>query len=484
MHGGTSADRTKISVGAGAEQDRDGVRRPIEGCRSMFARRSLFQQSAIFAFTLVLALTYASSATAENDDGPADAEWVRVFCEGIGAFCGSYLPFIVPDHDLVMGFFTGDCSTPFAARRLSRPASGSGDLRVEGRPPAGVPVAGLYDARRDRVIYFFSEWSNSGTTPLTAAAVELGDPLRWEDLVTSGAPPATSGASVVLDTRHDQVLLYGGYAEGPTFTEEVWALSLRDGIWKRISPRGPGPGARAGHTGIYDPVRDRMVVFGGWWSDPPGSPSAVWELILSGRPRWSKIEPAGEAPPARSNHVAVYDSREDRMVIEGGVRPGYALGFPMFYDLWALPLRGRHQWRQIATRGYPPGAYGEGAAYDAVSNRVYVGDLQCMTVLQWDPVERSPLAGADSVRVAPRPGRIPPILADARSPMADEEVRLYDITGRLVLARTVPDAAAWLVGFRANLTPEASTMASGVYFARVRDRRGSVSSTRAVLLRR
>jgi hypothetical protein len=43
-----------------------------------------------------------------------------------------------------------------------------------------------------------------------------------------------------------------------------WALPLTGALqWQVLSPTGGGPFTEDGHSAIYDPVRDRMVVFGG-----------------------------------------------------------------------------------------------------------------------------------------------------------------------------------------------------------------------------
>ena len=45
---------------------------------------------------------------------------------------------------------------------------------------------------------------------------------------------------------------------------DVWALSLSGSpTWAQLAPAGTPPGAWYGHSAIYDPARDRMVVFGG-----------------------------------------------------------------------------------------------------------------------------------------------------------------------------------------------------------------------------
>jgi hypothetical protein len=82
----------------------------------------------------------------------------------------------------------------------------------------------------------------------------------------------------VYDAVRDRMVVYGGRDENGVFSSDVWALSLADGSWSRLSPAGRSPLARAEHTAIYDPESDRMIVFGGAvrdWQWPVGD---TWVL--------------------------------------------------------------------------------------------------------------------------------------------------------------------------------------------------------------
>ena len=86
-------------------------------------------------------------------------------------------------------------------------------------------------------------------------------------------------------------------------SNDVWSLSLSGSMaWTRLTPSGAAPSARWLHSAIHDPVRDRMIVFGGGTND-------LWSLSLSGTTSWSPIVAAGTPPSARSGHVAIYDPR-------------------------------------------------------------------------------------------------------------------------------------------------------------------------------
>ncbi len=100
-------------------------------------------------------------------------------------------------------------------------------------------------------------------------------------------------------------------------------IAANDGTWATNPP----PSGRSEHAAIYDPVRDRMVVFGGYDGT---SRNDVWALSLAGSPAWTVLAPAGSPPDARKAHTAIYDPVRDRMVVFGGVGGG------VLDDVWAL----------------------------------------------------------------------------------------------------------------------------------------------------
>jgi len=62
---------------------------------------------------------------------------------------------------------------------------------------------------------------------------------------------------------------------------------------------GPVPAERVGETLVYDPLRDRLLMFGGTNYDV--SYQDVWALTLGGTPTWSMLAPpAAAGRPLRS----------------------------------------------------------------------------------------------------------------------------------------------------------------------------------------
>src|SRR5206468_1114176 len=75
--------------------------------------------------------------------------------------------------------------------------------------------------------------------------------------------------------------------------------------WPQLFPDGASPGPRYSHAAIYDPVRDRMIVFGGFNASTFQDDNQVWSLSLSGTPTWTQLHPEGPAPSPRERHTAI-----------------------------------------------------------------------------------------------------------------------------------------------------------------------------------
>jgi hypothetical protein len=195
-----------------------------------------------------------------------------------------------------------------------------------GQVPEGPDVQGhsvVLDTRRNRVLVFGGvtiSWYCDHNAQLQWAynnrlrILSLSNPVGWNEVPTPEYGPGPRAYhAAVYDEDRDRVWIWGGTGSG----DELWQLDPADGFtWTRVMAQGEAPPATAGHSMIYDPVRERLVVFGG--NLPPSGLSTPWALSLAGTPRWERLAPAGEAPPGRSGHSAIYDPVNDQMVIFGG----------------------------------------------------------------------------------------------------------------------------------------------------------------------
>jgi hypothetical protein len=235
-----------------------------------------------------------------------------------------------------------------------------------GTPPAGRAYhAAAYDPVRDRMLVHGGEDGFSSCRKDTWA-LSLADPMSWTEIPPASEPAfPRSDHTMIYDPVGDRMVVFGGRDNSSNVLYDVWALSLADpGAWTWLNPSGMPPAGRRGHSAIYDPVRHRMVVFGGYGAQYYND---VWALPLSGPPAWTSLAPTGTAPPGRYGHSAVYDLASDEMIVFGGTANGVR------NDVWTLSLGATPAWRQRTPAGTTPGArLYHRAIYDSERDRMVV----------------------------------------------------------------------------------------------------------------
>ena len=256
-----------------------------------------------------------------------------------------------------------------AAAALPALASGAADgawTAAAIRPSARFYHSAIYDPVRDRMVLF---GGYTGADSLDDVWVlSLAGTPAWTQLTPTGTPPSGRYRhSAIYDPVRDRMVVFGGCTDSRVFND-VWALSLAGTpAWTQLTPTGTPPIARFSHSAIYDPVRDRMVVFGGYKNY--SYLNEVWALSLAGTPAWTQLTPTGTPPIERWGHSAIYDPVRDRMVVFGG----YCTGQQVRNDVWALSLAGTPAWTQLTPTGAPPGARCDHSAiYDPVRDRMVV----------------------------------------------------------------------------------------------------------------
>jgi len=206
----------------------------------------------------------------------------------------------------------------------------------------------IYDAPNDRIIVFggwngrqfFNDVWALDTTEGSEAWTKLNPDSAW--------PPSRAQHTAIYDAANNRMVVFGGHSSHYNF-DDVWALDLTPGAetWTDLSPTGLPIGARRYHSAVYDATNDRMVVFGG--SGRGGLRNDTWALDLTpGAETWSQLAVTGSAPAARWQHTAIYDAENGLMVVFGGPSGGALLN-----DAWSLNLTTQH-WAALSPAGDPP----------------------------------------------------------------------------------------------------------------------------------
>jgi hypothetical protein len=300
--------------------------------------------------TLSLAGTAAWNVPSSSTATPAGREWTAAIVDPIRdqlVVVGGGTPAITSD---VLAFALGG-THPWTT------------LTTGPRPTRAGAV--VRDPVRDRMV-MFGGIDASNVAYNAVWSLNLIGPPVWSQVAPLGTPPSPRGyTSAIYDAPRDRVLVFGGVNFSPfTVFAEVWALQLSGTpTWQLLSTTGTPPAARYLHSAIYDPVRDRMVVFGGTGGST--SNNELWTLDLGGTPTWTFQPPDIATPLPRTTHGAIYDPVRDRMVVSGGT------DFTnVFTDTHYLPLAGTLHWHSLAPSLPPTARYLAAWGYDAARDRL------------------------------------------------------------------------------------------------------------------
>ncbi len=209
----------------------------------------------------------------------------------------------------------------------------------------------------------------------------VGGTPQWIPLSPAAGPPAPrETARAVYDPATNRMIIFGGGNNGINdVPNDVWVLTNANGLggtsaWIQLPPIGQIPPALQSHAATFDPITNRMTIFAG---STPSFTNDTYVLTnangLGGLPIWIHLSPAGTLPAVRGTLTYGYDPIQNRLVIFGvGNSSGY------LNDTWILTnangLGSTPTWINTIPNGAscsPPAAVTtSGGTYDAADNRL------------------------------------------------------------------------------------------------------------------
>ncbi len=175
---------------------------------------------------------------------------------------------------------------------------------------------------------------------LRAVALDMapGVPWRAGRMLTKLGVSAVSPPVADVARRRELMLVTEHFSTGTTYIDslQLWSVSFDDSLdWTYLGDATRTIGGLQGVTLALDPVRDRLLAFGGV-PLPYGSlpRNRLWSLPLHGGPaNWTEIAASAFRPGARANAGIVYDIGNDQLVVISGDSLGHVLR-----DTWLLPF--------------------------------------------------------------------------------------------------------------------------------------------------
>lgn len=192
----------------------------------------------------------------------------------------------------------------------------------------------------------------------------------WERVTPSGDPPCRrSGHSAVWDSVQSKMYVFGGiwYVwQTVCYGNDIWVYAPLENSWKQLTPEGAQPPARCGHTAVWDSSEEKMYVFGGAAGD------SFWVDLWAYSPGdnvWEQLKPSGTPPAGRTGHVAAWDPVAQKMYVFGGSVP--RIHKPL-NDLWSYAPSTNSWERATPVEPIPKPLWGHSAVWCSAESRLCV----------------------------------------------------------------------------------------------------------------
>ena len=182
-------------------------------------------------------------------------------------------------------------------------------------PRAGTAVA--YDSGSGLVVLFGGA-IGSCNYPVCADHIDdtwVYDPAAntWEERSPDISPPGRHAHAMAYDSQSDRVVLFGGDT-GSAWLGDTWAYDADADTWVEVTTE-EAPWRVAQQAMAYDPVADRIVLWGGAEREE----SVVWTFDLESA-TWSSTT-WDPAPEPAWDACLVWDAAAEQMLLIGGEGP-------------------------------------------------------------------------------------------------------------------------------------------------------------------
>lgn len=247
-----------------------------------------------------------------------------------------------------------------------------GSMRTRGfQPSPRYSAAGGYDEVNDRMIVHGGNTSENGLFYARTGgtyAMNFAD-QTWELLENAdddSGPGARLNHAGAVDSEGQKLYVYGGSTDffDPALGD-LWALDLTTSQWTEVATTSPTrPDTRFMASMMFDPVSDRLFLFGGHDSTAVGNQNDTWAFDPA-TDRWENIIPPSvrnqappqdrcptfpvdfvlpnlDAPERRSAHMSAFDSRRGEWLIFGG-----KTDCGIINDVWIFDPR-RLSWTEVS----------------------------------------------------------------------------------------------------------------------------------------
>ena len=160
----------------------------------------------------------------------------------------------------------------------------------------------------------------------------------WESYKPTSVKPSSRGFHAMWLSGFN-LFIHGG--QGPegvgaaSVRSDTWVYDVFNKVWTQLGSSDASPAGEKMSVNLL--YASTAMAFGGINKD---SRPVANSVLFDAKSGWSNIEPAGSRPPRSAGHSAIFDPQLNQMIVSFGLEPGPAL----LDDQWILDL-GSSTWK-------------------------------------------------------------------------------------------------------------------------------------------
>lgn len=165
-------------------------------------------------------------------------------------------------------------------------------------------------------------------------------------------PPARWGHDMIYDPVNQKIILFGGYGTSGIL-DDLWIYDYQEKSWIELYPVN-NPPARHSHKLAYCPENQKIILFGGYGRN--NALNDMWSYDYSAN-NWQELNPEN-SPSPRMSHAMAYDSFNNKLILFSG--------YGVNADTWVFDYDS-NLWVEKFPTDHPTSRYGHTFIYDSYS---------------------------------------------------------------------------------------------------------------------
>ncbi len=167
--------------------------------------------------------------------------------------------------------------------------------------------------------------------------------------------------SMVYDPVNERVMLFGG-GIGDALFDDTWVLNYETETWIELS-LSTSPTPRHSPVMVFDSNNEVIILFGGYNGTSPARDTWVFNCTSE---MWTDVTPE-ISPTERMSHAMVYDPVNEKVILFSG----YGLDGPEVDDTWTYNYT-TNTWEEMNSTVSPHARYGAAYVYDEVNETMII----------------------------------------------------------------------------------------------------------------